>query len=197
MRVLNNELGNDVHILWALSKDFGASGFRFGTVYSQNKTFLEAFANFNIFTGASHPMQAMTADMLNDEAFIDKFLDESRGRLLASYQVCVKTMEELELPFIPAKAGLFIYVDLSSLLPSNTFEAERELCDVLMNQARMVLTPGESQREKYPGQFRICYAWISPEVLQIAMERLKKLVHKIRQTEWSDLKDSSLESIIG
>ena len=35
-KVLDNDLGDDVHILWGLSKDFGSSGFRCGFLYTQN-----------------------------------------------------------------------------------------------------------------------------------------------------------------
>ena len=36
IRLLDNRLGNNVHFLWGLSKDFGATGFRFGVIYTQN-----------------------------------------------------------------------------------------------------------------------------------------------------------------
>lgn len=51
--VLENKLGNDVYMLWALSKDFGSSGFRVGTIYSQNEKFMEALSNLSIFSGVS------------------------------------------------------------------------------------------------------------------------------------------------
>lgn len=57
-------------------------------------------------------------------------------------------------------------------------------------ECRIVLTPGESQRDTTPGMFRICYAWVSPEVLEIAMERLSRLVVKIRRMDWDDLNNS-------
>ena len=37
IRILENVLDDDVHFVWALSKDFGASGFRIGVLYSQNE----------------------------------------------------------------------------------------------------------------------------------------------------------------
>jgi hypothetical protein len=35
--------------------------------------------------------------------------------------------------------------------------------------------------------FRICYAWVSPDVLLIGMERLSRLVAKIRRMDWDDI----------
>jgi len=183
-------------MLWALSKDFGSSGLRIGTVYSQNETFLEALGNLNIFSGISHPMQAMTAELLIDDTFVDAFLEEARQRLCHSYEICVLKLEEMVIPFIPAEAGIFVYIDLSSLLPERTFEGEARLCSLITDYARVVLTPGESQRERTPGMFRLCYAWVSPEVLEIAMERLSKLVSKIRKMDFADLNEESLRSVV-
>lgn len=193
---MDNQLGDDVHQLWALSKDFGASGLRIATVYSQNETFLEALGNLNIFSGISQPMQAMTAELLIDDTFVDAFLEESRQRLLHSYEICVLKLEEMVIPYIPADAGIFVYIDLSSLLPEKTFEGEARLCNVITEYARIVLTPGESQRERTPGMFRLCYAWVSPQVLEIAMERLSKLVGKIRKIDFDDLNEESLRGVL-
>jgi 1-aminocyclopropane-1-carboxylate synthase len=196
IRILDNNLGNDVHFLWALSKDFGSSGLRIGFLYSQNQMFVEALGNLNIFSGISHPMQVITAELLTDDAFVDAFLDEARHRLSLSYGICVTKLEEMVIPFIPAEAGLFVYIDLSSLLPSKTFEGEDRLCNLITEYARVVLTPGQSQRERTPGMFRLCYAWVSPEVLEIAMERLSKLVGKLRKIDFEDMNESSLSSVL-
>jgi aspartate/methionine/tyrosine aminotransferase len=196
VRVLENNLGNDVHMLWALSKDFGASGFRVGILYSQNQDFLEALGNLSIFSGVSQPIQMAVAEMLTDDQWVDGFLETARARLSASYEICLAKLEEMVVPFIPAEAGIFIYIDLSSLLPEKTFEGEARLSDIMVQYARIVLTPGESQRERTPGMFRICYAWVSPDVLEIAMERLSRLVGKIRKLDWDDLNENTLQSIV-
>lgn len=196
LKVLDNQLGNDVHFVWSVSKDFGASGFRFGVVYSQNETLLKGLANLNIFSGVSHPMQMTMSELLTDDDFVDLYLDESRARLRQSYLICIEKMEEMVLPFVPAVAGQFLYVDLSSLLPERTMEWERWLCQLFVDHARVILTPGESQRERMPGMVRICYAWVSPDVLKIGMERMSRLVQKIRRLDWSDLHEGTLSGVV-
>jgi 1-aminocyclopropane-1-carboxylate synthase len=196
LRVLDNQLGNDVHFLWAMSKDFGASGFRVGTLYTQNEQILSALANLNIFSGVSHPIQMITAEILTDDQFVDTFLDTARIRLQHSYAICTSKLEEMVIPYVQAEAALFVYVDFSALLPQNDFEGEAMLRDLITDYAHVVLTPGESQRESRPGMFRICYAWVPPEVLEIGMERLSRLVVKIRKMDWSDLNAKSLESVL-
>ena len=189
LQVLDNDLGHDVHFLWAVSKDFGASGLRVGVVYSQNETFLEGLATLSIFSCVSGPIQFLISELLTDDVFVDHFLEESRVRLQESYEICTRKLQEMVLPFVPAEAGIFVYVDFSSLLPEKTFAMEEKLSDLLFQHARVVLTPGESQRDTLPGMFRICYAWNSPEVMEIAMERISRVVAKLRRLDWNDLSD--------
>ena len=198
IKVLNNQLGNDVHMVWGLSKDFGASGLRVGVLYSQNETFMKALlaSNISIFSCVSGPIQYVVSELLTDDAFIDRFLEESRDRLRRSYEICVLKLEEMVVPFVPAEAGLFVYVDFSSLLPQKTFEWEQKLSELMFHHARVVLTPGETQQERTPGMFRICYAWVSPRVLEIAMERLSRLIGKVRRMDWSDLNERTLGGIL-
>jgi aspartate/methionine/tyrosine aminotransferase len=196
IRILDNQLGNDVHFLWALSKDFGASGFRVGTLYTQNEQLLRALANLNIFSGVSHPIQMIAAEVLTDDHFVDRFLDTSRERLSKSYAICAGKLEEMVIPYIHAEAAIFLYVDFSSLLPKMDSDGEAMLSDLMTTHARIVLTPGDSQRDSRPGWFRICYASVSPEVLGIAMERLSRLVAKVRKMDWSDLHATSLDSVL-
>ena len=41
-------------------------------------------------------------------------------------------------------------------------------------------------------RFRICYSFVTPDVLEMAMERLDRIVGKIRRYHWDDLKVESL-----
>lgn len=188
IQVLENHLDNDVHFLWGLSKDFGATGFRFAIVYTQNTALLRTLANLNIFAGVPNPMQMIVSDILLDDMFVDAFLDQSRNQLLSSYYICTQKLEEMVIPFVPAEAGLFVYVDFSSLLPDQTFEGEMKFALLIQKVARIVMTPGRSQKDCKPGMFRLCYAWVSPQVLTIAMERLSYLILQIRRNRsWDDL----------
>jgi 1-aminocyclopropane-1-carboxylate synthase len=183
-------------MVWALSKDFCASGLRAGVVYSQNELFMEALATLNLFSCVSGPIQYLMAELLTDDMFVSRFLDESRARIVESYRICTTKLEEMVVPYVCAEAGLFIYVDFSSLLPEKTWDGERRLSDLIFQHARIVLTPGESQRDPSPGMFRICYTWVSPEVLETAMERLSKLVGKIRRMDWDDLNARTLSNVL-
>jgi len=184
IRILENVLDDDVHFVWALSKDFGASGFRIGVLYSQNEDLLQALSNLSIFSCVSHPMQLVMADILLDDAFVEPYLISSRKKLRQSYALCTAKLDEMVIDYVPADAGIFVYCDFSSLLPEQTFEAERKLRKLIETYARVVLTPGESQYDQKPGRFRICYAWVGEDVLEIAMERLSFLIIKLRKMDW-------------
>lgn len=161
-KTLYNQFGNDVHFLWALSKDLGSSGFRFGILYTQNEKLKAAIGNLNSFSCISHPIQAVVAEILSDEQFIDGFLETSRNLLRSSYSIITAALTNMKVPFVPAKAGIFVYCDFSSLLPVQSFEGEERFAALVEEGARVVMTPGQSQRDSKPGMFRYVATTISP-----------------------------------
>ena len=181
LKLYQNDLGSndDVHMIWGLSKDFGASGFRVGIVYTQNELLMESLSNLITFSWVSHPIQRMMADLLNDTSFCDKFLLESNLRLKNSYNICTTTFKECDIPFVPAQAGMFVYIDLSEFV--KTVDEEMALNKLFMEKARMVFTPGTTQHDPKVGMYRICYAYVSPDILLIGMERFKKVINIVRE----------------
>lgn len=187
IQILDNKLGQNVHFLWGLSKDFGASGFRLGILYTQNTRLLQALANLNMFSGVPHPMQMIMSEILTDDEFVSAFLDDAKRELANSYWICTNKLQEMVIPFVTAEGGMFVYVDFSSLLPESTFEGEARFASLVETVALVVMTPGQSQMDCKAGMFRICYAWVPPDVLEVAMERLSCLVLKIRRNhEWDE-----------
>ena len=181
LKILNNKLGDDVHHIWAFSKDFGASGFRIATLYTQNRRLLRALSNMNIISCVSQPMQMIMAEILMDDDFVDTFLDYMRTQIRKSYEICARKLDEMVIPFVPAEAGFFVYVDFSSVLPEPTFKGEAMFANLVEREARVVMLPGKLQSDHKPGFFRICYALVSPEVLEIAMERLSLMILQLRR----------------
>ena len=132
-------------------------------------------------------MQLIVAEILSDDDFIDTFLEDSRTQLVHSYQICSRKLDEMVIPHVHAVAGLFVYVDFSSLLPENSFRGEAAFARLMQEATRVVMTPGRSQHDRKPGMFRLCYTWVSPEVLEVAMERLSLFVLRVRRSHWDDL----------
>jgi aspartate/methionine/tyrosine aminotransferase len=199
IKLLNNSLGNDVHFVWALSKDLASSGFRVGILYSQNMDLITAIQSLSIFSCVPFPMQLITMGLLMDTPFLVEFFELSRQNIILNKEICTTKLHQLSLPYVEAAAGIFLYVDFSSLLPPDcTFVHEAKFARLMENTARVVMTPGESQRDRRPGWFRICYTWVTTEVLQIAMCRIELMVNYLRTigTGWSSKSDLLDEEIL-
>lgn len=197
LQTMDNKLGVDVHFLWALSKDFVSSGFRIGVLYTQNQALLRTLQNLNIFSGVSHPMQMIAAEILTDDTFVDSFLATSREQLSLACKACAEKLNEMVVPHVIPEAGMFVYADFSNLLPSQTPEGEERFAALVQDAARVVMTPGQSMRDPRVGWFRICVAYYPDlEVLRIALERLSRLVLKIKGQGWENISADSVRAQI-
>ena len=186
---MGDSLGDDVHMLWALSKDFGSSGLRLGFLYTENNMLLKAIETISAFSSVSHPVQMIASHMLADFEFVDSFLESSRKKLCSTYDIVVHSLQCMNIPYVPASAGIFVYCDFSSLLPENSFDGEARFSSFLLDIARVVMTPGQSQHDPRPGFFRICYAAILPETLTVAMKRISSVAEFIRSQGWENMKN--------
>ena len=195
------KLGPKRHVLWGLSKDFGVSGMRVGVLWSQNAALLTAMGTAAVMTSVPGPVQKMVADVAADDAFLSAYLDANSRRLAGSCDVAMKALNELGLSYFRPDYGMFIWIDLSTLLPlvlraelraqgraheaekidrsgtgvpaAELFRAEALLYDRLRTELRVVITPGDSQHSIAPGWFRICFAFVPKAVLATALEKLR------------------------
>lgn len=74
-----------VHVMFGLSKDWCASGLRVGCLWTLNAPVQSAIQNLSYFCGVSGIVQHMLADMLEDAAFVKKYVKENLRRLGAAY----------------------------------------------------------------------------------------------------------------
>jgi len=155
-----------------------------GILYTHNDLLLRAIENIGIFSAVSHPIQMILSKLLTDDNFIDGFLKISRKKLGYSYDIATQKLRDMNIPFVAVSAGIFVYCDFSSYLPEASSEGESKLAGLIQDVARIVMTPGQSQRDHRPGMFRICYAWVSPEVLITAMTRLEYVLNKLKEYGW-------------
>ena len=163
-----------------------------------NEKLLKSVANLNIFSGVSHPMQMIVSEVLLDDAWVYDFLQQARERIRYSYEICTRMLDEMVIPYYPASAGIFVYADFSSLLPEPTAAGEAKFASLLLDAARIIMTPGQAQHDQKPGMFRICYCFVSPELLTMAMQRLDNVIVKIRtrRIHWEALTPESYTDII-
>ncbi|KAI1136382.1 acc synthase [Hypoxylon sp. FL0543] len=75
---------SQVHVLYGMSKDFGACGMRLGCVISQNSEFTEATRAICRFSSPSQYAMDLAAKFLEDQEYVAKFLEKSQKLLLHS-----------------------------------------------------------------------------------------------------------------
>ena len=127
VELMANDLGRDIHVIWGMSKDFGASGPRLGVLYSQNAELLSAHHILADPFQVSMLTQQMTRSILDDFSFIDEFLSLNRERLSKSYKLVKETFDAEGMRVIPAVSSIFVFVDLRCLLSTPSFEEEKHL----------------------------------------------------------------------
>lgn len=172
MEFVNRDL---IHIVYSLSKDIGLPGFRVGIVYSYNDAVVSCGRKMSSFGLVSTQTQLFLAELLSDQAFIDKFLAESARRLGARHRIFTEGLEEIGIKCLKSNAGLFFWMDLRPLLKEPSFEAEMVLWRVIINDVKLNVSPGSSFHCSEPGWFRVCFANMDEETVQVALKRIRKL----------------------
>ncbi len=151
-------LGDHIHIVWAFSKDFGASGLRCGLVVSENEPLLAAVNGLAYWGVVSGHTQWILGRMIADDAWIDHYCSELRRRLGAAHENVSAALAEAGIPTFPAEAGIFVVIDLRRFMTEQTWDAESEMWRRILEQANVNITPGAACRISEPGFMRLCYA---------------------------------------
>lgn len=169
------ELGDDIHIVWAISKDFAVSGFRCGVLITENVRLQRAVAGQAIWSGVSGRTQHLFAELLDDQEWTDRYLTEMRSRLADAHDVATIALTARGISHLPGQAGFFVMVDLSPHLVEPTFAAERNLWGRMVDSG-VNLTPGADCRSSVPGLFRMCFAATPVESLAVGVDRIASAV---------------------
>ena len=177
---INQKQSDYLHHWYALSKDFGASGFRVGMVYSLNKTFLEAYNNLNGPSMVSNYAQWMFELILGDHDFIAEYIESNQRLLTENYLTVIRTLRKLNIPYAPARGSLFVWLDLSEFLTDQTQKSETEFWSTLYKETGILLTPGNGFGHSKKGQFRLVHSCFPKKDLEVAMDRFAKFVSLLR-----------------
>jgi aspartate/methionine/tyrosine aminotransferase len=170
-------LGDRVHVVAGLSKDWGMSGFRVGSLFTHNSELINAMGMISYYDSVSQYTQYTLSTMLggnNDDdddldGWVEWYLHENQRRLQETYVACVTALERIGVTvFREAQGALFVWADFSSLLLEG--QSEQELWWELFQEAHILFTTGQSCHGEKPGMFRVVYPW--PEGGVVAMEEL-------------------------
>ncbi|KAF2023300.1 putative aspartate aminotransferase [Setomelanomma holmii] len=103
-----------VHVLWGVSKDFGANGWRMGCLISpRNWELRAALGSVAIYSYASSITDHVVAQMLEDDTFTAAYLAENRRRLAGAFAFTTDFLQRHAIPFMAdTHAALFVWADL-------------------------------------------------------------------------------------
>lgn len=181
-RALGGQLGEDVHLIWTMSKDFCWSGGRVGVVYSENEAVLSALRPALAYlAGVSRQTQWTVAEMLTDEEWVEMYVAENRRRLRKISKWVGGMLREIGAGFFPAGAGLFFWVDMRRWMDGGGgVEEEMNLWERIAAE-KVLLTRGSYCFAERCGFFRLCFAAAGEEGIKVAFERLKAKILRIEK----------------
>jgi aspartate/methionine/tyrosine aminotransferase len=173
---LRASLGPRVHVVWAFSKDFGASGLRCGVLYSENARLLQAVDGLAYWSACSGDTQYRLGALVADEPWVDGYITEMQTRLRRAYERTRTALDAAGIKHLPADAGIFLMCDLRPFLDESSWAGEDALWRRMISVANVNLTPGSACRATEPGFFRLCYASEPTDAVVAAIGRLGRVL---------------------
>ncbi|WP_116105867.1 aminotransferase class I/II-fold pyridoxal phosphate-dependent enzyme [Lewinella sp. IMCC34191] len=165
-----------LHWWYSFSKDFGISGFRVGLMYSRNQDLRAAYTNYNAPHQVSNLTQWLLAELLSDEDWIATYQRDNKRLLTEAYRTVTKSLDEIGIPYTPARGSLFVWADFSGRLSEANSEAAETFWRELFEQTGVLLTAPGGLGQPDAGWLRIVYSGVSPAALREAMDRLKNFL---------------------
>ncbi|XP_043722538.1 1-aminocyclopropane-1-carboxylate synthase 7-like [Telopea speciosissima] len=167
-----------VHIVYSLSKDLGLPGFRIGTIYSYNDQVVTTARRMSSFSLVSSQTQNLLASMLSDTKFTENYIKTNRERLRKRYELIIEGLRKAGIECLKGNGGLFCWMNLSPFLEKPTTKGELDMWNSIVQVAKLNISPGSSCHCSEPGWFRVCFANMSEQTLEIAMKRINDFMEK-------------------
>ncbi|KAG4443653.1 hypothetical protein IFR05_000839 [Cadophora sp. M221] len=165
-----------LHVFYGMSKDFAAAGLRLGSLISRNELLRKAVAANMRFHSPSGMSIAIGISILEDRAFVKRFITLSRQRLAECRSFTTQILNRAGIKYARrGNAGFFLYIDLSPWLPAKSNneqpDSEREfsLAQKLLDTG-VGVHPCEEHGE-IPGHFRLVFSQ-DRDTLTEGLERL-------------------------
>ncbi|KAM0086123.1 hypothetical protein ACKRZS_001579 [Fusarium odoratissimum] len=105
-----------VHVIWGMSKDFGANGLRLGALISQSNLPLhDAMLTVGLYSTPSLVSDQLTVAILEDQERSDSYIAENRRRIAEQYIAVTAWAKEHKIPYAPgANAAFFMWLNLGA-----------------------------------------------------------------------------------
>ncbi|TDZ73431.1 putative inactive 1-aminocyclopropane-1-carboxylate synthase-like protein 2 [Colletotrichum trifolii] len=171
-----------LHVLWGMSKDFGANGIRVGAVVSQhNDSFHRSLTPVGIYSSPSSISDHVAANILDDTAWVDGYIAENQRKLQGHFELVVEWAQENGVVHAPgANAAFFLWVNLGrAYLDRHPDRQVEDVTDVVMRallEKKVFLASGKLFGSEQPGWFRIVFS----NKQDLLKEGLKRIIEAIQ-----------------
>jgi aspartate/methionine/tyrosine aminotransferase len=156
-----------IHVLWGLSKDFGANGMRIGVIVSQNNNpFLTACRTACIYSSPSSLAENAALAVLSDSDFLASYIQTNRERISAAHTHAVQLLHKYDIEYMPGvNAAFFLWINLGKKYLQALGEGARgksmetitdEIFQLLMKR-KVYLVLGDAAGAEEPGWFRMVF----------------------------------------
>lgn len=154
-----------VHVIWGVSKDFGANGLRLGTIISQqNPTLHAALVPVTLYSSTSSMADQAVGNMLSDDQWVEKYVEENRQSLQKNYEHVTAWARGNGVEYAPGvNAAFFLWVNLGAVYRKTHPEAanEKDIDNAIMEsllKERVFIASGAAFGSERPGWFRIVFS---------------------------------------
>ncbi|KAM6210819.1 1-aminocyclopropane-1-carboxylate synthase-like protein 1 isoform 1-T2 [Sarcoramphus papa] len=163
------------HFMWGFSKDFGMSGIRVGVLYTRNHEIRKAVNQLAVFHSCPGPAQHVLSLFLRDRDWLDNvFFPTNKKRLKEARNILVDGLAAVGIPVLKSSGGLYVWADFRKFLKSQTFEAELELWQQLLDK-KLLISPGKAFYCYEPGWFRLVFS-DSIDRIYLCIQRLEQML---------------------
>ena len=111
--------------------------------------------------------------MLSDIEFTKKYIETNRERPRKRHEIFTEGLRKAGIECLKGNAGLFCWMNLSPLLEKPTREGELKLWNSILHEVKLNISPGSSCHCSEFGWFRVCFANISQQTLEVALSRIQ------------------------
>ncbi|KAJ4312928.1 hypothetical protein N0V94_007188 [Neodidymelliopsis sp. IMI 364377] len=173
-----------VHVIWGMSKDFGANGIRVGAVISpSNPAFIQSCRACSIYSSPSSLAERAVTEILSDSVFTEHYIKTNKERLSNAYAHAVGELKKHGIEHMPgANAAFFVWIDLGKMYRENrsassggaeqdhgagiTQKVRQELID-----KKVYLVDGDAAGAETAGWFRLVFTQ-PPHLVSEAVQRI-------------------------
>ncbi|KAI9933168.1 hypothetical protein MW887_007639 [Aspergillus wentii] len=163
-----------VHVVWGLSKDFGATGLRIGCLVSQaNKHILDAADGISLYNFPSSLADQLATSLLFNDDFTSSYITTNRSRLADSYHFATDFLRRHDIPYVECNAAFFVWMNLGAKMKDRTTTD----ADILarLRREKVYIAPGSVYGAEESGWFRMVFAH-PRSVLEEGLRRMVKAV---------------------